>query len=45
METCYICKGNVESSLVDVEVGGVVVKDVPDEVCSRCNEKYFDTRT
>jgi len=45
MKTCYICKGNVELSLVDVEVGGVVVKDMPAEVCSRCNEKYFDTRT
>ncbi|MCX9083175.1 MAG: hypothetical protein OIN87_00040 [Candidatus Methanoperedens sp.] len=29
--------GNVELSLVDVEVGGVVVKDMPAEVCSRCN--------
>lgn len=45
MKTCYICKGNVKLSLVDVEVGGVVVKDMPAEVCPRCNEKYFDTRT
>jgi YgiT-type zinc finger domain-containing protein len=45
MKTCYMCKGIVELSIVDVEVGGVVVKDMPAEVCSRCNEKYFDTRT
>jgi YgiT-type zinc finger domain-containing protein len=27
------------------KLGGIVVKDMPAEVCSRCNEKYFDTRT
>ncbi|GFO98194.1 hypothetical protein ig2599ANME_2417 [groundwater metagenome] len=45
MKTCYMCKGPVELSLVNVEVGGVVVKDVPVEVCKRCGEKYFDTKT
>jgi YgiT-type zinc finger domain-containing protein len=45
MKTCYMCKGIVELSIAEVEVGGVVVKDMPAEVCSRCNEKYFDTRT
>lgn len=45
MKTCYMCKGKVELSLVDVEVKGVVVKDVPAEVCTRCGEKYFDTKT
>lgn len=35
----------VELSLVDVEVKGVVVKDVPAEVCTQCGEKYFDTKT
>jgi YgiT-type zinc finger domain-containing protein len=45
MKTCYLCKGEVELSLVDVEVKGVVVKDVPAEVCTRCGEKYFDTKT
>jgi len=45
MKTCYMCKGTVKLSLVDVEVGGIVIKDMPAEVCSRCNERYFDTRT
>lgn len=45
MKTCYMCKGLVELSLVNVEVGGIVVKDVPAEVCKRCGEKYFDTKT
>lgn len=45
MKTCYMCKGEVKLSLVDVEVKSVVVKDVPAEVCIRCGEKYFDTKT
>lgn len=45
MKTCYMCKGKVELSLVDVEVKGVVVKDMPTEVCTQCGEKYFDTKT
>ncbi len=45
MKTCYMCKGQMELSLVEVEVKGVVVKDMPAEVCKRCGEKYFDTRT
>ncbi len=45
MKTCYMCKGEVELVLVNVEVKGVVVKDVPAEVCTRCGEKYFDTKT
>ncbi|MDP2754170.1 MAG: YgiT-type zinc finger protein [Nitrospirota bacterium] len=32
-------------SLVDVEVKGVVVKDIPADVCMQCGERYFDTRT
>lgn len=45
MKTCYMCKGPLELSLVDVEVRGIVVKDTPAEVCKRCGEKYFDTKT
>ncbi len=45
MKTCYMCKGPVELSLVEVEVRGVVVKEMPAEVCKRCGEKYFDTKT
>ncbi len=45
MKTCYLCKGKVKLSLVDVEVKGVVVKDMPAEVCTQCGEKYFDTKT
>ena len=29
---------------MDVEVEGVIVKDVPVEVCTRCGEKYFNTK-
>lgn len=45
MKTCYMCKGETELSLVDVEIKGVVVKDLPAEVCKQCGEKYFDTKT
>ncbi|MCX9014149.1 MAG: YgiT-type zinc finger protein [Candidatus Methanoperedens sp.] len=45
MKTCYMCKGEVKLSLVDVEIKGIVVKDIPAEVCTRCGEKYFDTKT
>ena len=45
MKKCRICKGRIVKKNVDVEVGGIVVKEVPAEVCSKCGEQYFDTPT
>jgi YgiT-type zinc finger domain-containing protein len=45
MKKCRICKGRIVKKNVDVEVGGVVVKEVPAEVCSKCGERYFDVPT
>ena len=44
MKTCHMCGGEVKRRIVDVEVEGVIVKDVPVEVCARCKEKYFNTK-
>lgn len=43
MKKCRVCGGQIAVRNVDVEVSGVVVKEVPAEVCSRCGERYFDT--
>lgn len=45
MKECRVCRGAVVEKNVDVEIEGVVVKEVPAEVCSRCGEQYFDTST
>ena len=45
MKRCYMCHGKIEKRLVDVTIEGVVVKDIPAEVCTRCGEQYFDTET
>ncbi len=45
MKTCYMCHGKLKKSLVDVNIEGVVVKDVLADVCSQCGEQYFDTKT
>ena len=44
MKRCYICGGDIEKRIVDVEVEGVIVKAVPAEVCTRCGEEYFNTK-
>ncbi|MCK4476103.1 MAG: YgiT-type zinc finger protein [Methanophagales archaeon] len=44
MKTCYLCGGDIEQRVVEVEVEGVVVKNVPAEVCTQCGEKYFKTK-
>jgi hypothetical protein len=31
--------------MVNVEINGVIVRDVEAEVCERCGEEYFDTPT
>jgi len=45
MKTCYMCGGKIERKDVDVEIEGVLVKDMLAEVCSRCGERYFDSKT
>lgn len=45
MERCYNCRGKLQRKLVDVPIQGIVAKDLPAEVCSRCGEQYFDTET
>lgn len=45
MKKCRSCGGQIEKKNVDVEIEGVVVKEVPAEVCSKCGEEYFDTFT
>ena len=44
MKTCYMCGGDIEKRIVDVEVREVIVKGVPVEACTRCGEKYFNTK-
>jgi YgiT-type zinc finger domain-containing protein len=45
MKTCYQCGGSVERKVVEVKIGGVVVTEVYADVCKRCGEKYFDSKT
>jgi YgiT-type zinc finger domain-containing protein len=45
MKTCYHCGGEVERKVVDVKIGGATITDIYAEVCQRCNEKYFDSKT
>lgn len=43
MKTCYACKGKIVKKNMDVEILGVMVHDVPVEICERCGEIYFTT--
>lgn len=45
MKTCYHCGGKVERKVVDVQIGGTTITDIYADVCERCNEKYFDSKT
>ncbi len=45
MKTCYQCGGKIERKVVDVKIGNTLVTDVYADVCKRCGEKYFDTKT
>lgn len=45
MKRCYMCRGDMQKRLVDVNIEGVIIKDVLAEVCERCGEQYFDTNT
>ena len=44
MERCFMCGGRVERRLVDVELGDIIIRNVPVEICMRCGECYFETR-
>lgn len=44
MKTCYACKGKIVKKNMDIEISGVMVQDVPVEVCERCGEIYFTTQ-
>lgn len=45
MKTCYMCGGKIEKTFTSIDLKGVFIKDMPAEVCTRCGEKYFDTKT
>lgn len=45
MKTCYVCKGRIVKKNMNIEISGVMVQDVPVEVCDRCGETYFTTPT
>jgi len=45
MKKCYQCGGPTSKGTVDLELEGVVIKEVVAEVCDKCGEKYFDTKT
>ena len=45
MKTCYSCKGKIVKKKINIEINGVIVRDVEAEVCERCGEEYFDTPT
>ena len=45
MKKCYMCQGEVKKVLTQARINDVIVNDVPAEVCQRCGEQYFDTKT
>ncbi|NOZ76140.1 MAG: YgiT-type zinc finger protein [Euryarchaeota archaeon] len=45
MKTCYQCGGPVKRKFAEVKIADAVVTDVYADVCQRCGEKYFDSRT
>ena len=45
MKTCYQCGGSVSKKSVNLELEGVIIKEIMAEICDRCGEKYFDTKT
>jgi YgiT-type zinc finger domain-containing protein len=45
MKKCYACGASIVKKKINVEIEGIVVKQVMAEVCPKCGEKYFDTPT
>ena len=43
MKRCFMCGGEVVRRLADIELGNIIIKNVPVEVCTRCGERYFET--
>jgi YgiT-type zinc finger domain-containing protein len=46
MENCIMCKGNLESKLINhiVDFDGhiTIIKNVPAKVCKQCGENFLD---
>jgi len=45
MKTCYQCGGPISKKSVDLELEGVIIKELFVDVCDKCGERYFDART
>ena len=45
MKTCYMCHGELKRDIVQVRIDNVIVNDIIADVCQRCGEQYFDTKT
>ena len=46
---CFMCKGNLEEKkvnyVIDLENTIIIIKEVPEKVCTQCGEQYFDDET
>ena len=46
MEHCIMCKGNIESGLINhiVDLDGhiIIIKNVPAQVCKQCGESFLE---
>ena len=40
-----MCHGQLKRELVKTQIDDVVITDVLADVCERCGEQYFDTKT
>lgn len=45
MKTCYQCGGLVIRKSIDLDMDGISIRDIDVDVCQKCGEKYFDTKT
>lgn len=45
---CALCKGNLTrgkvNHIIDLE-NGIIIKNVPANICNQCGEYYVDTKT
>lgn len=48
-DTCFYCKGDIESStttyMTDYQGCYIIIKNVPCEKCSQCGEEYLNDET
>lgn len=40
-----MCHAKLTKNLVEVQIDNVIISEVPAEVCERCGEQYFNTKT